>query len=63
MSACSVFNAKAICSNLPSQPGVYRMLNSADQVIYVGKAINLKRKLEDYLDNGYIDKYRKENRV
>ena len=48
MSACSVFNAKAICSNLPSQPGVYRMLNSADQVIYVGKAINLKKRVSSY---------------
>jgi excinuclease ABC subunit C len=48
LSACSVFNAKAICSNLPSQPGVYRMLNSAEQVIYVGKAINLKKRVSSY---------------
>ncbi len=48
MSACSVFNAKVIYSNLPSQPGVYRMLNSAGQVIYVGKAIDLKKRVASY---------------
>ena len=48
MSACSVFNARVICSNLPSQPGVYRMLNSAGQVIYVGKAIDLKKRVSSY---------------
>jgi len=48
LSACSVFNAKVIYSNLPSQPGVYRMLNSAGQVIYVGKAIDLKKRVASY---------------
>ena len=48
MSACSVFNAKVIYSNLPSQPGIYRMLNSAGQVIYVGKAVNLKKRVTSY---------------
>ena len=48
MPACSVFNAKVIYSNLPSQPGVYRMLNSAGQVIYVGKAIDLKKRVASY---------------
>lgn len=48
MSACSVFNAKSIYSNLPSQPGIYRMLNSAGQVIYVGKAIDLRKRVASY---------------
>ena len=48
MSACSVFNAKVIYSSLPSQPGVYRMLNSVGQVIYVGKAIDLKKRVSSY---------------
>ena len=48
MSTVSVFNAKVIYSNLPSQPGIYRMLNSAGQVIYVGKAINLRKRVASY---------------
>ena len=42
MQAEAVFDAKAFCASLPSQPGVYRMMNSAGQVIYVGKAIDLQ---------------------
>ncbi|MBL78890.1 MAG: excinuclease ABC subunit C [Nitrosomonadaceae bacterium] len=48
MPAHSVFNAKIIYSNLPTQPGIYRMLNSAGQVIYVGKALNLKKRVSSY---------------
>ena len=48
MSAVPVFKAKAICSSLPSLPGVYRMLNSAGQVIYVGKAIDLRKRVSSY---------------
>tara|TARA_Y100001936_G_C16070333_1_gene670130 strand:+ start:888 stop:2699 length:1812 start_codon:yes stop_codon:yes gene_type:complete len=44
----SVFNAKLIYANLPTQPGIYRMLNSAGQVIYVGKALNLKKRVSSY---------------
>ncbi len=48
MSAAPVFKAKAIYSSLPSQPGVYRMLNSTGQVIYVGKAIDLRKRVSSY---------------
>jgi excinuclease ABC subunit C len=44
----SSFNPKAFCSSLPSQPGVYRMLNAAGQVIYVGKAIDLRKRVSSY---------------
>ncbi|WP_074634218.1 MULTISPECIES: excinuclease ABC subunit UvrC [Nitrosospira] len=44
----SSFDAKAFCSSLPSQPGVYRMMNAAGQVIYVGKAIDLKKRVSSY---------------
>ncbi|TDI76761.1 MAG: excinuclease ABC subunit UvrC [Betaproteobacteria bacterium] len=43
-----MFNAKAIYSSLPSQPGVYRMLNAVGQVIYVGKAIDLRKRVSSY---------------
>lgn len=44
----SVFDAKGFCRTLPSQPGVYRMLNEKNEVIYVGKAIDLKKRVSSY---------------
>lgn len=43
-----VFNAKAFLSTVTSQPGVYRMYDAADTVIYVGKAKDLKKRLSSY---------------
>ena len=34
----------------PTNPGVYRMLNSQDQIIYIGKAKNLQKRLGSYFD-------------
>lgn len=42
------FDAKAFCVNLPLQPGVYRMMNTKGEVIYVGKAINLRKRVSSY---------------
>ena len=42
------FDAKGFCQNLPAQPGVYRMLNADAEVIYVGKAVNLKKRVSSY---------------
>jgi excinuclease ABC subunit C len=44
----AVFDSAAFLKNVTSKPGVYRMLDDKDQVIYVGKARNLKNRLSSY---------------
>lgn len=44
----SQFDHKQFLSHLSSRPGVYRMLNDAGEVIYVGKARNLKNRVGSY---------------
>nr|WP_113869744.1 excinuclease ABC subunit UvrC [Brenneria salicis]NMN91129.1 excinuclease ABC subunit C [Brenneria salicis ATCC 15712 = DSM 30166]RBP57100.1 excinuclease ABC subunit C [Brenneria salicis ATCC 15712 = DSM 30166]RLM27700.1 excinuclease ABC subunit C [Brenneria salicis ATCC 15712 = DSM 30166] len=42
------FDASAFLKTVTSQPGVYRMYDAADTVIYVGKAKDLKKRLSSY---------------
>ncbi len=49
MSAVSErFDAKVFVDSLPGRPGVYRMLDSEGQILYVGKARNLKSRVASY---------------
>ena len=34
---------------IPKSPGVYRMLNHKDDILYVGKAKNLPNRLKSYV--------------
>ena len=42
------FDAKAFLRTVTSRPGVYRMLDARGNVIYVGKAANLRNRLASY---------------
>ena len=39
---------KKIYRNLPTTPGVYLMKNASGKVIYIGKAVNLRRRVSSY---------------
>jgi excinuclease ABC subunit C len=43
-----VFDAKALVAGLPNLPGVYRMLGPGGELLYVGKARELKRRVASY---------------
>jgi excinuclease ABC subunit C len=42
------FDAKSFVDSLPGRPGVYRMLDGDGQILYVGKARNLKSRVASY---------------
>ncbi len=44
----TAFDARDFLRNLTESPGVYRMLDAAGEVIYVGKARNLKNRVSSY---------------
>ncbi len=43
-----MFDPASYVKSLPTQPGVYRMLDSGGEVIYVGKARNLRKRVGSY---------------
>ena len=44
----SSFEAKSFVDTLPARPGVYRMLDAHGEILYVGKARNLKSRVGSY---------------
>ncbi|WP_290647681.1 excinuclease ABC subunit UvrC [Aquisalimonas sp.] len=48
MSEALPFDARELVRSFPDQPGVYRMLDGDGQIIYVGKARKLRRRVASY---------------
>lgn len=45
-----VSHVKQIVLSLPDSPGIYQYLNDKNEIIYVGKAKNLKRRVSSYFN-------------
>ena len=48
-------------SNISSKPGIYQYLNSKNEIIYIGKAKNLKKRVSSYFGKSLKD--RKTNQI
>ncbi len=51
-----VENSKSIISLLPDKPGVYQFIDSSDNILYVGKAKNLKKRVTSYFSKNQSGK-------
>ncbi|QDH13979.1 excinuclease ABC subunit UvrC [Formicincola oecophyllae] len=47
---------KRVLATLPDKPGVYRMLGAGGEVLYVGKALSLKRRVASYTRLGQLNR-------
>ncbi|MGZ8195015.1 MAG: excinuclease ABC subunit UvrC, partial [Methylosarcina sp.] len=47
----NAFDVKGFIKNLTTRPGIYKMLNEEGEIIYIGKAKNLKNRVSSYFKN------------
>ena len=52
--AATPFDARAFVKSLPARPGVYRMVNAAREILYVGKARSLRDRVGSYFHAGNV---------
>ena len=55
MSQQAEFNSSAFLKNVPHKPGVYRMIGVRDEVLYVGKAKDLRNRLGSYFTGKLVN--------
>ena len=44
-------NITNILKNITSRPGIYKFLDNKSKIIYIGKALNLKKRISSYFSN------------
>ncbi len=45
----------AIANTIPLQPGIYKYYNGANELLYVGKAKNLRKRVSSYFSKTYVN--------
>ena len=48
-----ITNLELQVKTLPESPGIYKFFNNESQVIYIGKAINLKKRVGSYFNKNH----------
>ena len=58
-----MFDIKEELSKLPDQPGVYIMHDKNDGIIYIGKAVGLRKRVHEYFQPSHNEGVKKKQMV